>query len=64
MSALTEAVTESIKVQRRKAKEGLPEETDAGSSSKSKVRDFPGGPVAKALHPQFRGPEFVPWLGN
>ena len=26
--------------------------------------DFPGGPVAKTLHSQGRGPEFNPWLGN
>ena len=27
-------------------------------------RDFPGGPVAKTLHSQRRGPEFDPWSGN
>ena len=27
-------------------------------------RDFPGGPVAKILHSQCRGPEFGPWSGN
>ena len=27
-------------------------------------RDFLGGPVAKTLHSQCRGPEFNPWLGT
>ena len=27
-------------------------------------RDFPGGPVAKTLHSQCRGPRFDPWSGN
>ena len=27
-------------------------------------RDFPGGPVAKTLHSQCRGPRFSPWSGN
>ena len=27
-------------------------------------RDFPGGPVAKTLHSQCRGPGFNPWSGN
>ena len=27
-------------------------------------RDFPGGPVAKALCSQCRGPRFNPWSGN
>ena len=27
-------------------------------------RDFPGGPVAKALHSQCRGPGFNPWSGK
>lgn len=27
-------------------------------------QDFPGGPVAKILHSQSRGPKFDPWLGN
>ena len=31
---------------------------------KSKCRDFPGGPVAKTLHPQSRGPRFDPWSEN
>ena len=26
--------------------------------------DFPGGPVAKTPHSQFRGPRFNPWSGN
>ena len=26
--------------------------------------DFPGGPVAKALCSQWRGPRFDPWSGN
>ena len=26
--------------------------------------DFPGGPVAKTLHSQCRGPRFDPWSGN
>ena len=25
---------------------------------------FPGGPVAKTLHSQCKGPGFDPWLGN
>ena len=29
-----------------------------------KSGDFPGGPVAKALHSQCRGPGFNPWSGN
>ena len=31
---------------------------------KSSQRDFPGGPVVKALRFQRRGPGFDPWLGN
>ena len=27
-------------------------------------RDLPGGPVAKTLHSQCRGPGFSPWSGN
>ena len=27
-------------------------------------RDFPGGPVAKILCSQCRGPRFDPWSGN
>ena len=27
-------------------------------------RDFPGGPVAKTPHSQYRGPRFNPWSGN
>ena len=30
----------------------------------NKVRDFPGGPVAKTPYSQCRGPEFDPWSGN
>ena len=26
--------------------------------------DFPGGPVAKPLHSESRGPGFDPWSGN
>ena len=26
--------------------------------------DFPGGPVAKILFSQYRGPRFDPWSGN
>ena len=26
--------------------------------------DFPGGPVTKTLHSQWRGPRFDPWSGN
>ena len=26
--------------------------------------DFPGGPAAKTLNSQGRGPRFEPWLGN
>ena len=29
-----------------------------------KYRDFPGGPVAKTLHSQCRGPRFDPWSWN
>ena len=29
-----------------------------------RVRDFPGGPVAKTVHFQCRGPGFDPWSGN
>ena len=28
------------------------------------MTDFPGGPVAKTLHSQCRGPRFDPWTGN
>ena len=28
------------------------------------IRDFPGGPVAKTLHSQCRGPRFNPSSGN
>ena len=28
------------------------------------LRDFPGGPVAKTLRSQCRGPGFDPWSGN
>ena len=31
---------------------------------KKRWRDFPGGPVARTLHSQCRGPRFVPWSGN
>ena len=27
-------------------------------------REFPGGPVVKTPHSQFRGPGFNPWSGN
>ena len=33
-------------------------------SSRVMSRDFPGGPVAKTLHSQCRGPRFDPWSGN
>ena len=37
----------------------------ASVSSSIKIsRDFPGGPVAKTLHSQCRGPWFKPWSGN
>ena len=29
-----------------------------------KMRDFPGGPVAKTPHSQSRGSRFNPWSGN
>ena len=29
-----------------------------------KIRDFPGGPVAKTPCSQCRGPRFDPWSGN
>lgn len=32
--------------------------------SKSKPRDVPGGPVAKSLHSQCKGPGLEPWSGN
>ena len=31
---------------------------------KEKIRDFPGGPVARALCSHCRGPGFDPWSGN
>ena len=34
------------------------------NSSKSQQRDFPGGPVAKTPHSQYRDPGFNPWPGN
>ena len=33
-------------------------------SRNKKDRDVPGGPVAKTLCSQFRGPGFNPWSGN
>ena len=33
-------------------------------SSKMQAQDVPGGPVAKILSSQCRGPEFNPWSGN
>ena len=52
----------------------LPEEILAGAggcgaealeaTSKVSTWDFPGGPVAKTLHSQCRGPMFHPWSGN
>ena len=33
-------------------------------ASEPNPRDFPGGPVAKTPHSQFRGPRFHPWSGN
>ena len=32
--------------------------------SKSKARDFPGGPVVKTPSSQCRGPRFDPWSVN
>ena len=29
-----------------------------------RMRDFPGGPVAKTPRSQYKGPWFNPWLGN
>ena len=29
-----------------------------------RMRDFPGGPVAKTPHSQYKGPWFNPWLGK
>ena len=34
------------------------------TSKMSIYGDFPGGPVAKTLHSQCRGPRFDPWSGN
>ena len=34
------------------------------NNSIKKIRDFPGGPVAKTLHSQYRGPRFNPQSGN
>ena len=34
------------------------------NNSIKKIRDFPGGPVAKTLHSQYRGPGFDLWSGN
>ena len=34
------------------------------TSSKKIWWDFPGGPVGKTLHSQYRGPGFDPWWGN
>ena len=31
---------------------------------KSLLQDFSGGPVAKTVHSQWRGPRFNPWSGN
>ena len=33
-------------------------------SFKVDLWDFPGGPVAKTLPSQYRGPGFNPWSGN
>ena len=35
-----------------------------GWDIKKVFRDFPGGPMAKALHSQFKGPKFDPWSGS
>ena len=32
--------------------------------TRTRVGDFPGGPVAKTPGSQCRGPRFNPWLGN
>ena len=34
------------------------------SFKKTEKSDFPGGPAAKSLHYQCRGPRFDPWSGN
>ena len=34
------------------------------SNYKEKMKDFPGGPVAKTFCSQCRGPGFDPWSGN
>ena len=31
---------------------------------KNEKKDFPGGPVARTLRPQYRGSGFNPWSGN
>ena len=38
--------------------------TDMLAKLKIQLRDFPGGPVAKTLPSQCRGPGFNPWSGN
>ena len=43
---------------------GWGRENDKPETREDSVWDFPGGPVAKTLHSQCRGPGFNPWLGN
>ena len=31
---------------------------------RTKIKNFPGGPVAKTPRSQYRGPRFDPWSGN
>ena len=47
---------------------GLSKDKDAEwecpAASKTLPGDFPGGPVAKTLRSQCRGPRIKPWSGN
>ena len=56
---------------RRKWMDGFAKEVSDGmkvrigvQDSKMSLGDFPGGPVAKTLCSQGRGPEFHPWSGK
>ena len=58
----TETQKGSLKKEKHKESKGC----SAISNGLTKMywRDFPGGPVAKTAHSQYRGARFNPWSGN